>query len=129
MSQENVETARAEVEAVRHRDWQALSDLWDPLVLIRTDPNWPEQGVYGRENALAWMRGVLASGGHDFFAESMREIGDRVLMHMRWQMRGDQSGAQGDMRYVQIDTFREGRIILLELFLDEAQALRAVGLD
>ena len=56
-------------------------------------------------------------------------MGDRVLVRLRWHMRGPHSGVEGDQCYSAICTLRDGRVILEEFFLDHGQALKAVGLE
>src|SRR6266566_9374247 len=63
MSQENVEIVKQTFAAFGRRDLDAVAATMDPHVLVRTDPRWPEQHVYGREAWIAWAQGLLESGG------------------------------------------------------------------
>jgi ketosteroid isomerase-like protein len=64
MSQEKVEVVRAVVEAWNAGDMDAVREMHDPDVIVRTVEDWPEPGPYvGRE---AVMR----------FAEQLRETWD-----------------------------------------------------
>src|SRR5437764_14144593 len=128
MSQENVELARRGNDALRRGDWEALADTMDAHVLMRTDPRWPEQHVYGREAVIAFVRGTQESAGTDMRIEEIVDLGDRLLVHRRWIMRGERSGVEGDVRYSEIATYRESKVILIELFLEREKALQAVGL-
>ena len=98
----------------------------DPHVLVRTDPRWLEQHVYGREAWIAWAQGLLESGGPDVRIEELVDLGDRVLVRVCWIMRGQHSGVEGEFRTSQILTFREGRTILIEYFFEHEQALKAL---
>jgi hypothetical protein len=98
----------------------------DPDVLIRTDPRWPEQRIYGRDAAVAWYRDVWESGGPDISIEETMDLGDRVLARYCWHMRGLHSGVEGEQRMSVISTYRESRAILIEFFLDHEQALAAL---
>jgi ketosteroid isomerase-like protein len=129
MSQGSVEIARAMIDAVRRGDWEAIAARLDPDVLVRTDPRWPEQRIYGREAAVAWYRGAQDSMGPDIRIEEIRDLGDRALTRLRWLTRGQHSDARGDIRYSELNTYREGRLILSEFFLEHEQALKAVGLE
>ena len=51
MSQENVEMVRAVTDAWTRGDWDTVAAYLDPDVLVRTDPRWPEQRLYGRDVA------------------------------------------------------------------------------
>jgi ketosteroid isomerase-like protein len=129
MSQENVEIARAMIDAVRRGDWEAIAARLDPDVLVRTDPRWPEQRIYGREAAVAWYSGAQDSMGPDIRIEEITDLGDRALIRLHWVIRGQHSDAQGELRYSELNTYREGRLILSEFFLEHEQALKAVGLE
>ena len=51
-----------------------------------------------------------------------------MLFRSRWTVHGQHSGVEGEFRYSQISTLREGRAILIEYFFEHEQALAAVGL-
>jgi ketosteroid isomerase-like protein len=129
VSEENVELARESNAALRRGDWDTVAASLDPDVLLRMDIRWPEQRVYGREAAIAFYRGLLESGGSDVRHEEIVDLGDRVLVRLCWHMRGLHSGVEGEQRASVISTFREGRVILVEFFIDHDQALKAVGLE
>ena len=129
MSQANVETATRSNDAQKRGDWQALAKTMDAHVLLRTDPRWPEQHLYGREAVIAFVRDTGESGGTDMRIEEIVDLGDRLLIHRRWIRRGERSGVEGDVRYSEIATFRDGKVILIEMFLEREQALRAMGLE
>jgi ketosteroid isomerase-like protein len=129
VSQENVEKLWSGNAAFRNGDWDTVAANMDADILIRTDPRWPEQRIYGREAALAWYRELVESGGTDVRIEEVTDLGDRVLVRRCWHIHGPHSGVEGEQRSSTIATFREGRIILEEFFLDNSEALKAVGLE
>jgi ketosteroid isomerase-like protein len=100
----------------------------DPDILVRTDPGWPEQRIYGRGAVVAWMKGVAESVGSDFRIDEIVDLGDRVLVRWCWKTRGEHSRIGGELHYSEIVTYRESRIILIEHFRDRSEALEAVGL-
>src|SRR2546423_340180 len=128
MSQENVEVMRNGNAAFRRGDWDVVAGNLDPQILLRMDARWPEQRIYGRDAAIAFYRGLWESAGPDVRIEETMDLGDRVLVRLRWHMRGLQSGAEGEQPASLIATFRDGRVILEEFFLEHEQALEAVGL-
>jgi len=128
VSQENVDVIWRQNAAVRRGDLDPLAATIDPHILIRTDARWPEQRIYGREAALAWYGGFLELWGTDYRIEEVTDLGDRVLARWCWHIHGLHSGVEGEQRGSVICTFREGRIILEEFFLDHDEALKAVGL-
>ena len=56
------------------------------------------------------------------------DLGDRVIV-VSLDVSGQHSGASGELRWTEINTYREGRAILCEFFIEHAQALKAVGLE
>jgi hypothetical protein len=128
MSWENVEIIQNGNAAFRRGDWNAMADNLDPHVLIRTDARWPEQRIYGREAAIAFYRGLWESGGPDIRIEDTMDLGDRLLLRLCWHLRGHHSGVEGEQRTSVICTFRDGRVILEEFFLEDEQAREALGL-
>jgi ketosteroid isomerase-like protein len=129
VSQENVEIIQNGNVAFRRGDWDAMAENLDQHILLRTDARWPEQRIYGREAAIAFYRGLRESGGPDIVIEEVVDLGDRVLVRLRWHIRGHRSGVEGEQRTSVVCTFREGRVILEEFFLEHEQALEAVGLS
>lgn len=129
MSQENVDLLRSGNDAFRRGDWAAWGANFDPDILVRTDPIWPEQRIYGREAVLEWGSGTRESLGPDVRIDEIEDLGDRVLARLRWITRGQQSGLEGELRWSELVTFREGRVVFIEMFLDHERALKAAGLE
>jgi ketosteroid isomerase-like protein len=129
VSQENVDGYWAQFDAIRRGDWDVYAANLDADVLVRTDPGWPEQRIYGRQAVTDWARGAIESLGPDFRIDEVVDLGDRVLARWCWNTRGQHSGIGGELRYSEIVTYREGRAILVEHFSDHAVALKAVGLE
>jgi ketosteroid isomerase-like protein len=129
MSQENIALLRRSNDAFRRGDWDAWSANFDPDILIRTDPEWPEQRIYGRDAVVDWGRSVGGVLGTSARIEEIRDLGDRVLARVRWEGSGQESGITGEIAWTELVTVRNGRIIFIEMFFDHGQALRSVGLE
>jgi ketosteroid isomerase-like protein len=129
MSQQNVDLLRRSNDLFRRGVWDAWIANMDPDVLVRTDPIWPEQRVYGREAVLSWITDTWSSLGPDVRIEEVVDLGDRVLARNRWVTRGEQSGIEGEIRWSELVTIRDGRIVFIEMFFEHAQALKAIGLE
>ena len=123
-----MEILRENIEAFRRGDWDAVAADWDPHVLVRTDPSWPEQFIYGREAVIDWQRSAWESLGPEVRIEEIVDLGDRLLTRFCWNTRGQHSGIEQDLRWSQVNTYRDGCIVFAEYFLDHEQALKAVGL-
>jgi SnoaL-like protein len=126
MLQGNVERFRQFNQAFRSGDWDAVAASIDQHILIRTDPIWPEQRIYGHEAAMAFYRGAWESWGPDNRVEEIVDLGDRLLARNCWTIRGRHSGVEGDQWFSSISTYREGHVVFVEFFLDHEQALEAL---
>jgi hypothetical protein len=129
MSQENVDVVRRANDAFRRGDWATMEATADPYVVVRADPSWPEQYIYGRDAVMAWYRSGRESLGPDARIEEIVDLGDRALVRSCWTVHGQHSGLGGDLRWSEIITYRQGRSVFIEMFLEHAQALKAVGLE
>lgn len=63
-----------------------------------------------------------------FEIEEQVDLGDRVLTRYRSEVRGDHSGVEGEVVLTMVHTFRNGLIVMLEVFSAHDDALRAVAL-
>ena len=130
MSQENVEAFRNVITAINERGADAGLDLLDAEVEFREDPTFPEAQVYrGRDAVVRNFREFTASFDYyRFEIEDLRDAsGDTVTAVLRERARGKASGLEVDRRSGWVATFRDGRVLRFEIFLDPAEALRAVG--
>ena len=127
MSQENVEIARAITEAWNTRDMDALRDLYDPDVMVRTAERWPEPGPFvGVETVLhEFARYLDTLDASRFESVTYVDAGDRVLARLNW--RGVGHGPEMNLEFTTVTTVRKGRVIFIEFFWDHAEALEAVG--
>jgi ketosteroid isomerase-like protein len=126
VSAQNVDLYRKVFDAIGRGDWDAVAAKVDPDIVVRTDPGWPEQRIYGRQAYTAWMRDTMESMGPDFRIDEVVDLGDRVLGRWCWKTVGQHSGIGGELRYSEIVTYRAGLAILIEHFRDHQQALEAL---
>jgi ketosteroid isomerase-like protein len=133
MSEENVEAVRKSLEAFDRRDraaWLATRDDQDYEVVA--DRYWPEaDAVHGRE--AAWEFYVKVAEAFEQLPAGDAELvdagADKVLVHQRSDVRGRTSGAEVELNYWVVITFREGRMVRDQWFADRADALEAAGLS
>jgi ketosteroid isomerase-like protein len=131
MSQENVEVVKRIFAEWSKGNFAAGTPVYDENVLLVVHPQFAEPGVFvGMDGVRKYMRGfldpweVLTIEGSDF-----RGAGDSVLVHVVQRGVGRVSGAGGELAYYQLWTLRGGRVIRIELILDEKDALEAIGLS
>jgi ketosteroid isomerase-like protein len=131
VSQENVEVVRAYFEA-----WNAgdnpdiLRDMYDPHVIMRTVPDWPEPGPYvGREAVMRFFKRLRETWDFDAIEpiSDFIDAADRVVVTFNW--RGAGQGPELNMGLTSAWTVRKGRIYYLEFFWDHAEALEVLGLE
>jgi ketosteroid isomerase-like protein len=106
-------------------------ELYDPHVLLVLRLEFPDSGVYRgvdeigrymREDFLADFEGARIEG------EEFLEAGDSVVVRVRQEARGPESGAPVAMSYYQLWTLRGGSVIRIESVMERDDALAAVGL-
>ena len=130
MSQENVEVVRGFFEAFNAGDMDAVRAILDPALVIARDlEGWPEPGpIAGREAVMRqWEQTMDAFPDARLELISATEVGDRVVV--RQVARGKGKGPEAIAEYTTVDTFRNGRILILEYFWDHADALASLGLS
>jgi ketosteroid isomerase-like protein len=131
MSQQNVEAFRRAFEAINRRGADAVRDLSDPEVEFHEDPKFPEAEVFrGRDEVVANFREFTASFEHyRFEIEDLRDAGgEKVMAVLRENARGTASGVEVERRSGWVATFRDGKALRMEIYLDPGDAFEAVGL-
>jgi ketosteroid isomerase-like protein len=130
MSEENVEVVKGLFAAWNGGDMEALRDLYDPDVIVRSPEGWPEPGPFvGREAVMrqweqqreGWDAEALEPIG-DFI-----DAGDRVAIRFIWHAAGH--GPEAGFEMTGVNTLRDGRVVSQEFFWDHADALEAFGLS
>ena len=130
MSEENVEIVRAVFEAYNAADMDAVRELYDPDVIVRTVEDWPEPGPYvGREAAMRLHEQLRDTWDADTLVaiSDFIDAGDRVAVRYIW--RGAGHGPDLNMEVTLVFTTRKGRILAQEFFRDHAEALETMGLS
>jgi ketosteroid isomerase-like protein len=131
MSEENVESTRAVIEAFNRRDVEALKALLitdAEIVPIRAAM---EGTVYrGPDAAEQWFAAIDESWEElHVEIEEARDGGDRVLGLGRIRGRGRESGAPIDVEAASVAYFRDGLITTLHNYTNRADAFEAAGLS
>jgi uncharacterized protein len=130
MSQENVEVVRRAFEAWNAGDMDALRELNDPEVIMRTPDGWPEPGPFVGREAVMREWGLIRE---TFVADALVPIGnfidaaDRVVVRQIW--RGQGQGPESNIELTNVFTVRKGKIFHQEFFRVHAEALETLGLS
>jgi ketosteroid isomerase-like protein len=85
----------------------------------------------GRDEVVRNFREFTASFEYyRFEIEDLRDAGgDKVIAVLREQARGKASGLEVDRQSGWVATFRDGKVLSFEIYLDPAHALEAAGLQ
>jgi ketosteroid isomerase-like protein len=130
MSEANVELVRQAEDAILRRDrdaWFAIHDEEFEIVPVR---DWLEGGVRGRE--AGWDFHMRIRDSFEWGAIKVERVdagADRVLAHLRSDLRGAGSGAEVELDQWFVTTVRAGKILRLQWFTDRAEAREAAGLS
>jgi ketosteroid isomerase-like protein len=127
---ENVAAVRRFTDAFNRLDIDSLLADADPEIELREWPTAPGaqtyHGVDGVRQALdswfeswEWMRVEILE---------VREVDDRVLFTLHQRARGKGSQLEVEIKSFSVYTFRNGKVVRIELFTELEPALEAAGL-
>jgi ketosteroid isomerase-like protein len=107
----------------------ALIDFYDPEIEYREDPKFPQAEVYRGRDAIGrqWRAFYESFSEYRAEIEDLFGVDDKVVGVIHEIGRGMASGAPVDRRTGWIFTFRAGKLLRMEIYLDPADALEAVG--
>ena len=133
MSQENVEIVRRAIAASTSEppDAETLSVLLAADHVLTSDWGVGRGTHHGVQGYLA-ARAELSAAFDPWEQEIERvlDAGDRgVVVLLRLKAHGRESEAPGEQAWAMVVTLRDGRIVTSRVFLDQDQALKAVGLE
>jgi ketosteroid isomerase-like protein len=129
MSQENVELVRQAFEQFL-RTGEQLWEVLDPEVEVY-DHDIPDAGSYrGHEGYLRWLED-WGEAWDDFSIEGERWIdaGDKVVFIFQLTARGRGSGVVVKRRDAMVWTARGHKMVRVDYYNNEAEALEAAGLS
>jgi ketosteroid isomerase-like protein len=131
MSQENVEIVQRAMAAYIGDDEATVRKLVAPDVVITTRPDQPDvrehHGYDGMLRASAeWLE---AWDEETFEALRVRDEEDFVFVGTRQSGRGKISGVPMEYESTFVYTLSQGRIVRIQIFGSEREALEAVGLE
>jgi ketosteroid isomerase-like protein len=131
MSEEDVEIVRRSLEALNEGDTEGVLGLMDPDVELVTARAVLEGISYRGHEGFRQFVADMADDWEDYHpsSERFRDLGDgRVLVVGRFHARGKASGMEVDTPAAWVSEVREGKIVHVRFYADEAAALDALGL-
>ena len=131
MSEENVEVFAELARLFEAGDWDGFGAHFTQDAELRPPTEWPEPGPHRGRAAIvhefqrirdSWETNQVVVGDH-----TARD--DRVVVCLRWIVKGAGSGVAGDMTFYVATRFKDGQIVEWRAFWNEAEALEAAGLS
>jgi uncharacterized protein len=133
MSQENVEIVQSAFAASNRGDLDTVLQFCAEDIVITQPPELPGASPrqYGHAGVLEAFA-IWPEQWDEYRVEPPRVIadsGDYVIVAARTSGRGKKSGAEVEMDFAHLFTFREGKVAVWQIFVSEDQALKAAGLS
>jgi ketosteroid isomerase-like protein len=127
----NADVVKAALQAWRDGDAAAMLEALDPGIEWEVRPDLPDADTYrgheGVQRVLARFSEVLDDQWIEP-REEMIEIGDQVVMPLRWGGRGKGSGVEfEETRETWIGTVRDGKIVRVKEYATKEEAMEAIG--
>jgi ketosteroid isomerase-like protein len=132
MSRENLALIERGFEALSEGDVDYVVDSFHPEVELRGAVGGLEEGEMkrGREAVASEVlpdRSVWAD--RRWTLQELVEAGDQVVALVREERRGRGSGVEVAADIALVYSFRDGKVALVEPYLDRSEALASVGLS
>ena len=110
-----------------------MAELWDPDVVLDASaaPVLDITGVYrGIEAVGQWWREWFAAWDKLQFDYEFVDVQGRAVLLLDLRMRGRATGIEVPLgKHAWVATFRDGLMIHTKLYMDQSEALEAVGLE
>jgi ketosteroid isomerase-like protein len=135
MSQENVEVVRRAFQEFARGGWEPMfGTLWAPdIVWDMSATGIPGLGIYhGEVEVRSFFTDWFSAFPFEEWQQELEEVidcGEQVVALTRQHGEGSASRASVELEYAQVITVQEGQIVRVDVHLDRAQALEAVGLS
>ncbi len=131
MSEEHLEAIRRIYSEWGRGNFREGAELFDPQTVLVLRPPLPEAGTYqGPEEIRLYMQGFLETWDEAIIeGESFVAVGENVVVGVRQQATGTESGIPVEMRYFQVWSFRGGTVRRIESIPERTEALEAAGLS
>jgi ketosteroid isomerase-like protein len=110
-------------------DLSAVARMWSDDFEWHNDPSWPGQSVYyGRDTVIRFLNeevaGIIELG--EIEVERIEVVGDELVICLLARTRGQESNLDiGKVPVFHVARIRDGQVVRVRAFLDEAQAMAA----
>jgi ketosteroid isomerase-like protein len=129
MPADALQLSRASVERWNDGDMAGIYDLWADDIVVRPDPEFPEGVCFGRDAAQHFYESYREGMGLGHLAiQEEHNLGSVCLSRINHPVHS-RSGIESAFAWSLIVTAREGKMIMIEFFIDHARALVALGLE
>jgi ketosteroid isomerase-like protein len=132
VSQENVEVVRRFHERWIRGDWAGLAELVDPCIEQHGAVGGIEQGrlLQGLDEIRRdWEAVEKQWDVHRVEPLKFIDAGDRVVVLLHEYQHGKKSGIELSVDTAVVADLRAGSIVRIQGYMDQARALKAVGLE
>ena len=123
MSQENVEIVRRFLVVEDYDEALTYADpdiVWNPV-----EESSAQGHDAGRASTERWKS---EWDDYELIPEDFADMGDRVVATVGFRARGRGSGIEVDGRLYDVFTLRDGKIVRMDQFTEQSEALEAAGL-
>jgi uncharacterized protein len=129
VSQENVELARRGYDAFNRGDMEVAFELFDPEIEWSEGTDVPEPQVYHGHDGVRRQQERFREAWESFSIEPEEfiEMGEQLVVIAKLVGLGKGSGVEVEARGAHVWTVRDGKAVRLEMYVDPAKALEAVG--
>jgi len=121
--------SRHAVERWNAQDLDAVYADWDPGIVVRPDPNFPDSAeLVGRAAAQRFwedQREFMGVGSLEILEQ--HDLGDRCLMRIRQHVDAPASGVRSAYEWSYLVRQRAGKIVEVEFFIDRNEGRAAAG--
>jgi ketosteroid isomerase-like protein len=128
---DNTELIRQLAERWNAGDLDGVVELYTEDAVIESGSDWPEQTTWRGHDGLRASMVEWAAVWESAQVEMgpIERYGDRILGTGTWKTRGAASGAEAEMPFTILFSFRDGKIAVHEWFTDYDAALAAARGD
>jgi uncharacterized protein len=129
MPQENVEASRRVWSRFLADDIPGTLAFLDDEIEVHDVPGLPDAGVYhghqGYLDQIAKFREAFSEMTYEPL--EFIDVGDKVVSVIRATGVAKVGGIEGEATYAQVETWRQGKIVVIQYFLSKNEALEAAG--